>query len=138
MASLRGGVDKYDALSPPGIEADVDAVFGSWAVGAGENAGLFGAKAVVSGIGNKGIASMAAGFRRTIRKGAGGRGPVIGRAEVGSLDGNGREGRRESGIKGERVRLGDEEWERESSWRGGRGGRTGASSLGILSGLSTG
>ena len=33
VALLRGGVGRYEELSPPDIEVDVDANFGGWAVG---------------------------------------------------------------------------------------------------------
>jgi len=49
VASLRGGVGRYKELSAPDIEVEVDAVFGSWAVGAGDGARLLSGSAAVSG-----------------------------------------------------------------------------------------
>ena len=57
VAPLRGGVGRYEELSPPDIEVDVDADVGSWAVGAGDGVRFLSGSAAVSGI--KGaIASM--------------------------------------------------------------------------------
>ena len=64
MAPLRGGVGRYEEVSLPDIEVDVDAVLGSKAVGAGDGARLLSRSAAV-------FASMVAAFGWTIRKGAG-------------------------------------------------------------------
>ena len=54
-------MDRYNELSPPGIEVDVDAVFGSWVAGR-EDAGIMGPKAAVSGIVNEEIGSITSAF----------------------------------------------------------------------------
>ena len=47
VALLRGGVGRYEELSPPDIEVDVDANFGSWAVDAGDGVRLLSGSAAV-------------------------------------------------------------------------------------------
>jgi len=64
VAPLRGGVCRYEEVPLPEIEVDVNAVFGSKAVGAGDGARLLSRSAVL-------FASMVAVFGWTIRKGAG-------------------------------------------------------------------
>jgi len=113
VASLRGGVGRYVELSPPNMEADVDAVFGGWMVVRwGDDAVLFNAGEGSAIINGSVITSIGTGFLRVIRKGAGGGGGM--RVEMGSVDGNGREGRREGGIEDESASVVGEEYARDS------------------------
>ena len=128
MESLRGGVGMYEGLSPSDMEADLDAVFGSWVVVVGGGkAKLFRAGGEASAIRNGGaMASIGGGFLRAIRKGCGGgdtRGVAMG-VTVGFVGGtgtgNGRENRKEGCMEDGIARLVyEEEWEREG--RGGSG-----------------
>lgn len=123
MESLRDGVGMYEGLSPSDMEADVDAVFGSWMVVVGRgNARLFRAGEEASATINGGaMASEGGGFLRAIRKG-GGRGDTLRGGmgvKVGSVGGTSSgNGREEGWIEDDIAWLVyDEEWDRE-----GRGG----------------
>lgn len=118
MEPVRGGVGIYEELSPSDMEADVDAVFGSWTVAVGgDNAILF--REIPAVINCVAVASIGGGFLRAIRKGGGAgetRRGGIG-VKVGSVDGkgkgNGREKRKEGCAEESIARSVYEEWERE-------------------------